>query len=43
MAVIEVTESGLLLKELSADTTVEEVIQLTEADLIVAEDLKAGF
>lgn len=43
LAVIEVTEAGLLLKEISADTTVEDVIRLTEADLIVAEDLKAGF
>jgi acetate CoA/acetoacetate CoA-transferase beta subunit len=39
-AVIEVTPKGLLLKEIAADTTVEEVQSLTEADLIVSPDLK---
>ena len=39
-AVIEVTESGLLLKELGPDTTLEEVIQATSAKLIISDDLK---
>ncbi|MGD9157898.1 MAG: 3-oxoacid CoA-transferase subunit B [Desulfobacteraceae bacterium] len=39
-AVIEVTPKGLLLKEISSDTTVGEVKSLTEADLIVNSDLK---
>ena len=39
-AVIEVTPDGLLLKEISADTTVEEVKSLTEAELRVSPDLK---
>jgi len=43
LAVIEVTPQGLLLKEISADTTVEEVKSLTEAELIVSEDLVVGF
>ncbi len=40
LAVIEVTEDGLVLKEISQDTTVEEVIKLTEAELTVSEDIK---
>lgn len=43
LAVIEVTTEGLLLKEISADTTVEEVKNLTEAELMVSEDLIVGF
>jgi len=43
LAVIEVTPEGLLLKEISADTTVAEVKNLTEAELIVSEDLIIGF
>ena len=39
-AVIEVTARGLLLKEISADTTVEEVKSYTDADLAVSPDLK---
>ena len=39
-AVIEVTPDGLLLREISADTTVEEVKSLTEAELKVSPDLK---
>ena len=35
LAVIEVTERGLLLKEIASDTTVEKVRQATEAELIV--------
>src|SRR4051812_21197618 len=35
LAVIEVTDRGLLLKEIAADTTIEHVIAATGADLIV--------
>ena len=40
IAVIEVTEQGLVLKEMAPGWTVEEVQELTEPKLIVAEDLK---
>jgi acetate CoA/acetoacetate CoA-transferase beta subunit len=40
LAVIERTPKGLVLKEIAADTTVEDVLKNTEADLIVADDLK---
>lgn len=40
MAVIEVTPNGLLLKEIAPGVTVEDVLSKTEADLIVADDLK---
>ncbi|WP_026477158.1 3-oxoacid CoA-transferase subunit B [Alkaliphilus transvaalensis] len=40
LAVMEVTEKGLLLKEIHKETTVDEVIKLTEADLIIDENLK---
>jgi acetate CoA/acetoacetate CoA-transferase beta subunit len=40
MGVIEVTKDGLVLKELAPNVTVEEVINATEADLIVSEHLK---
>lgn len=40
MAVIEVTGSGLLLTEIAVDTTVEEVLKATGAQLRVASDLK---
>ncbi|MBO8160303.1 MAG: CoA transferase subunit B [Thermosipho sp. (in: Bacteria)] len=40
LAVIEPTDEGLVLKEISKDTTLEEVLKLTEANLIVSEDLK---
>jgi len=35
MAVIEVTENGLILKEVAPETTVEEVIKATEAKLVI--------
>jgi len=35
MAVIEVTENGLILKEVAPETTVEEVIKATEAKLAI--------
>jgi 3-oxoacid CoA-transferase B subunit len=37
LAVIEVTDRGLVLKEIAGDTTVEKVRQATGADLIVTE------
>lgn len=40
MAVIEVTEKGLVLKEINPEFTVEEVQAVTEPSLIIAEDLK---
>jgi 3-oxoacid CoA-transferase subunit B len=40
LAVIDVTEQGLALKEIAPGWTAEEVQKLTEAPLIVAEDLK---
>lgn len=40
MGVIEVTDKGLVLKEINPEFTVEEVQALTEPTLIIAEDLK---
>jgi len=40
MAVMEVTPEGLLLKEVSEEFTVEDVVNATEADLIIADNLK---
>ncbi|ELT89966.1 hypothetical protein CAPTEDRAFT_111149 [Capitella teleta] len=40
MAVIEVTENGLLLTEIAVDTTVEQVLKATGAELRVASDLR---
>lgn len=40
MGVIKVTPEGLLLIELAPETTVEEIINATEAELMIAEDLK---
>lgn len=40
MAVIEVTDKGLLLKEIVSDVTVEDVQAATQARLIIADDLK---
>lgn len=40
MAVIKVTPDGLLLTELAPETTVEEVIAATEAELRISDDLK---
>lgn len=39
MAVIEVGEKGLILKEIAPGFTLEEVIDATEAELIIGEDL----
>lgn len=40
MAVIEVTPEGLVLREYNPEFTVEQIQAATEAELIVAEDLK---
>ncbi len=39
MAVIEVNESGLILKEVSYDYTVEDVVKATDAKLIVGKNI----
>ncbi|HEY8542986.1 MAG TPA: 3-oxoacid CoA-transferase subunit B [Pseudothermotoga sp.] len=39
MAVIEVTDKGLVLKEVAPQTTVEEVVQFTEARLIIPDQV----
>ncbi|MGI5997915.1 MAG: CoA transferase subunit B [Lutispora sp.] len=40
MGVIEKTDKGLVLTEIAPETTVEEVLAATEADLIISENLK---
>ena len=40
LAVIEVMEQGLVLKEIAPGWTAEEVQELTEAPLVFAEDIK---
>lgn len=40
MGVIEVTKDGLILKEINPQYTVEEVVECTEADLMIHENLK---
>lgn len=40
MAVIEVTSHGLILKEIAPGVSVEDVLNGTEADLIIDDDLK---
>lgn len=40
MGVIEVTDKGLVLKEINPEYTVEQVQEATEATLIISEDLK---
>ena len=40
MGVMKVTPQGLVLLEIAPETTIEEVISATEAELIIAEDLK---
>lgn len=39
LAVIEVTDKGLLLKELGPEATIEEVISATEAELIIPKNV----
>lgn len=40
MGVIEKTEKGLILTEIAPETTVEEILAATEADLVISENLK---
>lgn len=40
LAVMEVTNEGLVLKEINKDITVEELIDMTEAELIIPDNLK---
>jgi len=40
MAVIDVTKEGLLLKEIAEGFTLDDILNATEADLIVADNLK---
>lgn len=40
LAVIEVTNQGFVLKEIAENTTIDEVKSLTEAELIVSDELK---
>jgi acetate CoA/acetoacetate CoA-transferase beta subunit len=40
MGVIEVSEDGLILKEINEEFTVEEVKEATGAELIISKDLK---
>ncbi|WP_251862392.1 3-oxoacid CoA-transferase subunit B [Clostridium sp. Marseille-Q2269] len=43
LCVIEVTDKGLLLKEINKDTTIDEVKSLTEAELIIPEKVDIMF
>ncbi|WP_432662768.1 3-oxoacid CoA-transferase subunit B [Wukongibacter baidiensis] len=40
MGVMEVTDKGLVLKEINSEFTVEEIQAVTEAELIIPQDLK---
>jgi acetate CoA/acetoacetate CoA-transferase beta subunit len=40
MGVIEVTDRGLVLKEINPEYTIEEVRNATDATLIIPDDLK---
>lgn len=40
LCVIEVSKEGLVLREIHKDTTIEEIKSLTEAKLIIPEDIK---
>ena len=40
MAVIQVTSSGLILKEIAPGVSVEDVLKGTEANLIIDDELK---
>lgn len=39
MAVLEVTDKGLVLKELGPEATIEEIVEATEAQLIIPENI----
>ena len=40
MGVMEVTDKGLVLKEIGPEVTVEDVKAATQAELIISDDLK---
>lgn len=40
LCVLEVTKEGLILREMHKDTTLDEIISLTEANLIIPEQIK---
>ena len=40
LAVMEVSEKGLILKEIAKETSLEEVIEKTEATLMISDNLK---
>lgn len=40
MAVIEITEEGLVLREIGPEATIEDVVAATGAELIIPEDIK---
>ena len=40
MGVMEVTQTGLLLKEINTDYSIEKVIEATEADIVISSNLK---
>lgn len=40
MGVLEVTEEGLVLKEIGSEFTIEDIKAATEAEIIIADDLK---
>ncbi|MBT1248208.1 MULTISPECIES: 3-oxoacid CoA-transferase subunit B [unclassified Thermosipho (in: thermotogales)] len=40
LAVIEPTNEGLVLKEISEETTIDEVLKLTDANLIISKEIK---
>lgn len=40
LGVMKPTEKGLVLKEIAKDITIDEIIDVTEAELIISEDLK---
>ncbi len=40
IAVLEVTDEGLVLKEVAPGITVDEVLERTDAELIIPDDVK---
>jgi acetate CoA/acetoacetate CoA-transferase beta subunit len=40
MGVMKVTPKGLTLVEIAPETTIDEVVAATDAELLIAEDLK---
>ena len=40
LAVIDVTADGLVLREINKNTTVEDVVRLTEAKLVIPENIE---